>query len=100
MTASRRAPSPSQPTIAPIAYDIAGVAKLLGVSERLVYGLRARDDFPRARELSAGVKRYILDELIAWLAAQPVARIAPEPAQLSARRFRDGKLVNAREARP
>ncbi len=101
MTASRKAAptgSPSHPTIAPIALDIAGAAKLLGVSERLLYGLRARQDFPRARELSTGVKRYIVNELIAWLVEQPVAQITPEPAQLSARRFRDGKLVNGREA--
>lgn len=85
--------------LTPIAVDIAGVAELLGVGERFAYELRSRPGFPAPRELSPGVRRYLLSELHEWLAAQPVAPVASEPTQLVGRRYRDGKPTSTRRER-
>lgn len=83
----------------PLAVDAAGAAAVLGISERLFYDLRKRPGFPAPRELSPGVKRYLLAELHEWLVAQPVAPVAAEPGQLVGRRYRDGKQTMTRRER-
>ena len=77
------------------AVDVAGAALVLGVSERQFYELRKRDGFPRARWLSERVSRYLVSELVAWLAEQPACRDVAEPPQLARGRvYRDGRLVS------
>ena len=77
------------------AVDVAGAALVLGVSERQFYELRKREGFPRARWLSERVSRYLVSELVAWLAEQPPCRDAAEPPQLARGRvYRDGRLVS------
>jgi predicted DNA-binding transcriptional regulator AlpA len=80
----------------PLAVDISGVSELLSVSERTVYAFRARPGFPEAVELSPGIRRYLVSDLIAWLCAQPRAAVASEPPQLAARRYRNGQRVEPR----
>jgi len=78
------------------AVDVAGAALVLGVSERQFYELRKRAGFPKARSLSERVSRYLVSELLAWLADQPANLEASEPPQLARGRvYRDGRLVNA-----
>lgn len=80
--------------LASYAVDIVGAALVLGISERQLYELRKREGFPKARWLSARVSRYLVSELVAWLAEQPVCAAAAEPAQLARGRFyRSGRLV-------
>jgi len=77
------------------AVDFAGAALVLGVSERQFYELRKREGFPRARWLSERVSRYLVSELVAWLAEQPACRDVAEPPQLARGRvYRDGRLVS------
>jgi len=77
------------------AVDLAGAALVLGVSERQFYELRKRDGFPRARWLSERVSRYLVSELVTWLAEQPACRDVAEPSQLARGRvYRDGRLVS------
>jgi predicted DNA-binding transcriptional regulator AlpA len=76
--------------------DVAGAALVLGVSERQFYELRKRNGFPKARCLSERVSRYLVSELLAWLADQPASLEAAEPQQLARGRvYRGGRLVNA-----
>ncbi|HUL63035.1 MAG TPA: hypothetical protein VLW55_00320 [Burkholderiaceae bacterium] len=76
------------------AVDVAGAAVVLGVSERQFYELRKREGFPTARWLSERVSRYLVSELIGWLAEQPACRDVAEPPQLARGRvYRDGRLV-------
>ena len=76
------------------AVDVAGAALVLGISERQFYELRKREGFPTARWLSERVSRYLVSELIGWLAEQPACRDVAEPPQLARGRvYRDGRLV-------
>ncbi len=78
------------------AVDVAGAALVLGVSERQFYELRKRTGFPKARCLSERVSRYLVSELLTWLADQPASLDAAEPQQLARGRvYRGGRLVNA-----
>ena len=78
------------------AVDVAGAALVLGVSERQFYELRKRNGFPKARCLSERVSRYLVSELLAWLADQPASLEASEPRQLARGRvYRVGQLVNS-----
>jgi len=76
------------------AVDVVGAALVLGISERQFYELRKREGFPKARWLSERVSRYLVSELVAWLAEQPVCAAAAEPAQLARGRvYRSGRPV-------
>lgn len=75
------------------------LAAELSVSERHTYTLGLCHGFPKPRQLSASgskpILRWVRIELEEWLRAQPSAAVVPEPAQLTARRFRDGKLIKS-----
>lgn len=86
------------PPVAPIAVSVAGVAAMLGVGERTVHDLRRSDPtFPRPRDLTGRgtCLRWVVDEVVAWVAARPTHDAAPEPAQLRGRRYRSGRLIEA-----
>jgi predicted DNA-binding transcriptional regulator AlpA len=81
------------------AVDVASAAFVLGVSERQFYELRKREDFPRARRHSERVSRYLVAELLAWLAEQPISDDRAEPPQLARGRvYRNGRLVSTGQA--
>lgn len=82
--------------VSPVGLDVSQAAQLIGVGVSTFYGLR-RDDpsFPAPREIAPNVARYLAHELLAWLDSRPKVERAPEPAQLSGRRYRDGRLVEA-----
>lgn len=84
------------PPVAPIAVSVAGVAAMLGVSERTVHDLRRTDPtFPLPRDLTGRgtCLRWSVDELAAWLHARPTHETVTEPPQLVARRYRCGRLA-------
>lgn len=83
-------------TLASFTCSIKGAALVIGVSELTIYALRQRPDFPKARALADGgrlgrLNRWIVSELLAWLARQPVAELDCEPKQLRGRKYRDGR---------
>ena len=81
----------------PVAVNVAGAARLLGVSERAVYTMRKTPGFPQARLLSPRAPRFLVAELIDWAAKQPPANLRNEPPQLARGRvFKSGKQVHAR----
>jgi predicted DNA-binding transcriptional regulator AlpA len=85
--------------LASYAVDVVGAALVLGISERQFYELRKREGFPKARRLSARVSRYLVSELVAWLAEQPVCAAVAEPEQLARGRvYRGGRLVASRRS--
>src|SRR5687767_6327835 len=77
-----------------IAVDAAKAAQLLDVSKRFFHELRKRPGFPSGRALGRAV-RWNPDQLKEWFLSLPAAERRDEPAQLQARRFRDGKPIGA-----
>jgi predicted DNA-binding transcriptional regulator AlpA len=96
--------SPSSPMATPephppVAVSVAGVARLLGISERAVYALRKCPNFPRARLLSPRAPRFLVTEIVQWASAQPGVNAHQEPAHLTRGRvFKSGKEVNVGRA--
>ncbi len=86
----------ARPPMVPVAVDNVGGAEVLGVSERTFYLLRRSPGFPRARALTPTISRFIVAELVEWLAAQPAAELASEPPQLVGRKFRSGQPIGER----
>ncbi len=93
-------PRAAPDTSPPVAVSVAGVARLLGISERAVYALRKCPHFPKARLLSPRAPRFLVTELVQWASAQPGVSAHHEPAQLTRGRvFKSGKHINAGAAR-
>ena len=66
-------------------------ADYLSVSERQFHNLRKRPGFPAGKMLGKRNVRWPVSALDAWVADQPDAQQAPEPAQLARGRvFRSG----------
>jgi predicted DNA-binding transcriptional regulator AlpA len=84
-----------------VSLNARSAAALLGVSLRRFQQLRWLDAFPVGRRLGPKQVRWLLPELLAWLAAQPVVRCQPEPAQLArARRTPVGDVALSCRAEP
>lgn len=50
---------------------IVEIAQLLGIGKRSAYELVARPDFPRGRQLSPRLRRWLCTEVEAWCHRQP-----------------------------
>ncbi|MFN9031519.1 MAG: helix-turn-helix transcriptional regulator [Betaproteobacteria bacterium] len=79
----------------PMGLVAAETAQRLGIGISTFYSIRKDPSFPKAREIAPGVVRYVRDEVDAWLANRPIARLQEEPERLKTRRYRSGELVTA-----
>ncbi len=64
-------------SIEPVAYDVRGVARLLGCSPRHVWACNEKQRMPQPIRLGRAV-RWSREELLAWVAAGAPARNAWE----------------------
>jgi prophage regulatory protein len=63
----------------PMALDIHGVAKTLGLSKSTVQNLVRKKEFPPSRLLSDHRTGWITAEVAAWLAQRPPSDLLPPP---------------------